>query len=142
MRSIAPTLKTLKAVLKEGWAQRPDTTAPLRRRSTSRESTGSTRTRAATLERIQTGSIKSSSSARSSIRSRYKVVESVRNEQEAEESSWSDREDEAEKSSQTGKEGINIISGQSPIIAKVKDSVTLRPFNGRCKKCFLFSSFI
>ena len=54
--SIAPSLKSLKAALKESWAQRPDSTAPLRRRSKSRESSSSTRTRAASLERMQTGS--------------------------------------------------------------------------------------
>ena len=49
--------KSLKAALKESWAQRPDSTAPLRRRSRSRESSSSTRTRVASLERVQTGSI-------------------------------------------------------------------------------------
>ena len=44
--------KSLKAALKESWAQRPDSTAPLRRRSRSRESSNSTRTRAASLERV------------------------------------------------------------------------------------------
>ena len=56
--SVTPSLKSLKAALKESWAQRPDTTAPLRRRSKSRESASSTRTRAASLERVQTGSKK------------------------------------------------------------------------------------
>ena len=73
--SMAPSLKTLKAVLKESWAQRPEPTAPLRRRSKSRKSSGSTRTRAASLERMQTGSIKNSSSARNSIKTRYKVAD-------------------------------------------------------------------
>ena len=106
---------------------------------------------------MPTGSIKSSGSVRSSVRSKYKVVETVRNEQEAEESrssvrssvmsrhkvaetvrnvqeaeesSWSDTEDEVEKSSQVGKEGINVISNQSSKIAKVKDTVTLPPGQG------------
>ena len=79
---------------------------------------------------MQTGSIISSSSARSSIRNKYLVVEISKNEQEAEESSWSDTEDEAEKNSQKDKEGINIISGQNSKIAKVKNSVTLRPGQG------------
>jgi len=42
---------------------------------------------------------------------RYEVAEGGRNEKEAEESSWSDTEDEAERSSQKVKEGINTISG-------------------------------
>ena len=64
--TVAPSLKSLKVALKESWAQRPDTTAPLRRRSRSRESASSTRTRAASLERVQTGSIETNSSSRSS----------------------------------------------------------------------------
>ena len=47
----------------------------------------STKTRAASLERVQTGSIKSSSSFKSRVRTRYEVAEGGRNEQEAEESS-------------------------------------------------------
>ena len=78
---------TLKAVLKESWAQRPEPTAPLRRRSKSRVSVRSSKTRAAALERVQTGSIKSSSSFKSRVRTRYEVAEGGRNEQEAEESS-------------------------------------------------------
>ena len=50
--TVAPSLKSLKAALKESWAQRPDNTAPLRRRSKLRESSSSTRTRAASLERV------------------------------------------------------------------------------------------
>jgi len=128
--SIAPSLKSLKAALKESWAQRPDSTAPLRRRSRSRESSGSTRTRAASLERVQTGSIKNSSSARSSVRSRYEVAGGNSFVQKAEDSSWSNTEDEADKSSQKVKEGINTISGQNSKIAKVKNSVTLHPGQG------------
>ena len=62
--------------------------------------------------------------------SRHKVAETVRNVQEEEESSWSDTKDEAEKSSKVGKEGINVISNQSPKIEKVKDTVTLGPGQG------------
>ena len=76
--SIAPSLKTFKAVLKESWAQRPEPTAPLRRRSKSRKSAGSTKTRAASLKRMQTESIKSSSSAKSSVRTKYKVADGSR----------------------------------------------------------------
>ena len=79
---------------------------------------------------MQTGSIISSSSVRSSVRTKYKVAEGSRNEKEAEESSWSDTEDEAEKSSQKDKKGINTISGQNSKIAKVKNSVTLIPGKG------------
>ena len=102
--SIASSLKSLKAALKESWAQRPDSTALLRRRSKSRESSSSTRTRAASLERVQTGSIKSSSSLRSSVRPRYRVANQSNYVQGAEESSWSDTEDEADRSSNKVKE--------------------------------------
>ena len=105
---IAPSLKTLKAALKESWAQRPEPTAPLRRRSKSRESSGSTRTRAASLERMQTGSIKNSSSIRSSTRTRYEVAGGGSYVQVADESSWSDTEDEADRSSQKVKELIQF----------------------------------
>ena len=128
--SIAPSLKSLKTALKESWAQRPDTTAPLRRRSRSRESSDSTRTRAASLERIQTGSIEKSGSIRSSVRTRYKVVNQSSYVQGAEESSWSDTEDEADNSSNGVRKGINAISGQKSSIAKVKNSVTLHPGQG------------
>ena len=68
-RSIAPTLKSLKTVIMESWSQRPEPAGLLRRRSTSRESTASTRTRAASLEKLQTRSIKS----RTSIVGKYQV---------------------------------------------------------------------
>ena len=128
--ALAPSLKSLKAALKESWAQRPDSTAPLRRRSRSRESSNSTRTRAASLERVQTGSIKSRSSIRSSVRTRYEVANQGSYVQGAEESSWSDTEDEADSGSSKVKEGINTISGQKSRIAKVKKSVTLHPGQG------------
>ena len=128
--SAAPSLKSLKAALKESWAQRPDTTAPLRKRSKSRESASSTRTRAASLERVQTGSIKNSGSLRSSVRTRYKVANQSSYVQGADDSSWSDTEDEADRSSNKVKEGINVISGQKSKIAKVKRSITLHPGQG------------
>ena len=46
------------------------------------------------------------------------------------ESSWSDTEDEADRSSNKVKEGINTISGQKSKIAKVTNSVTLHPGQG------------
>jgi len=102
----------------------------LRRRSRSRESSSSTRTRAASLERMQTGSIKNSSSARSSIRTKYKVANESSYVQGADESSWSDTEDEADRSSNKVKELISTISGQKSKIAKVKNAVTLHPGQG------------
>ena len=102
--SITLSLKSLKTALKESWAQRPDTTAPLRRRSRSRESADSTRTRAASLERIQTGSIERRGSIRSSVRTRYRVANQSSYVQGAEESSWSDTEDEADSGSNRVKE--------------------------------------
>ena len=134
-------------MLKESWAHRPEPTAPLRgrrksressteptaplrRRSKSRESSTSTKTRAASLERIQTGSIKNSSSIRNSTRTRYEVAGGGSYVQEADESSWSDTEDETERSSQTVKEGINTISGQNSKIAKLQNSIILHPGQG------------
>ena len=125
--SVTPSLKSLKAALKESWAQRPDTTAPLRRRSKSRESASSTRTRAASLERGQTGSIKTSSSLKSSVKTKYEVANQGSFVRGADNSSWSDTEDETDKSSDRVKEGINTISGQKTKIAKVKSTVTLHP---------------
>ena len=124
--AVAPSLKSFKAALKESWAQRPDTTAPLRRRSRSRESACSTRTRAASLERVQTGSIKTSSNLKSSVSTRDKVANV------ADDSSWGSTEDEADRSSARVREGINTISGQKSRIAKVKKSVTLHPGQGTC----------
>ena len=57
------------------------------------------------LEKLQTGSIKN----RTSLRSRHEVANTVRNEKEADKNSWSEREDEGEKSSPKGKGGINVI---------------------------------
>jgi len=57
-RSFAPTLKSQKSVIKEGWAQRPETIAPRGKIVYQERALGSTRTRAASLEKLQTGSIK------------------------------------------------------------------------------------
>ena len=73
---------------------------------------------------MQTGSIKTNSSLRSSVRNRYEVANV------ADDSSWSSTEDEADRSSARIREGINTISGQKTRIAKVKDSVTLHPGQG------------
>ena len=75
---------------------------------------------------MQSESIKSSSSVKSSVRTRYKLADGSRYVQEAEESSLSYTEDEAERSSQKVKEGNNTISGKNSKIAKVKNSVTLQ----------------
>ena len=75
---------------------------------------------------MQTGSIKNSGS----VRTKYKVANQSSYVQGAEESSWSDTEDEADSSSNKVKEGINTISGQKSSIAKVKNSVTLHPGQG------------
>ena len=50
--------------------------------------------------------------------------------QGADDSSWSDTEDEADRSSGKVKEGINTISGQKAKIAKVKSPVTLHHGQG------------
>ena len=62
---------------------------------------------------MQAGSIKNSSSIRNSTRTRYEVADGSSYVQEADESSWSDTEDEADRCSQKVKEGINTISGQN-----------------------------
>ena len=79
---------------------------------------------------MQTGSIKSRSSIRSSVRTRYEVANQSSYVQGADESSWSDTEDEADRGSSKVKEGINTISGQKSRIAKVRKSVTLHPGQG------------
>ena len=79
---------------------------------------------------MQTGSIKRRGSIRSSVRTRYKVADQSSYVQGADESSWSDTEDEADRGSNKVKEGINTISGQKSRIAKVKNSVTLHPGQG------------
>ena len=79
---------------------------------------------------MQTGSFKNSGSIRSSVRTRYKVANQSSYVQGADESSWSDTEDEVDKSSSKAKEGINTISGQKSKIAKVTNSVTLHPGQG------------
>jgi len=79
---------------------------------------------------VQTGSIISKNSLRSSVRTRYEVANQGSYVQGAEESSWSDTEDEADSGSNRVKEGINTISGQKSKIAKVKKSVTLHPGQG------------
>ena len=79
---------------------------------------------------MQTGSILSRSSVRSSVRTRYEVENQGSYVQGAEESSWSDTEDEADNRSSKVKEGINTISGQKSRIAKVKKAVTLHPGQG------------
>ena len=67
-----------------------------------------------------------------STRTRYEVADGSRYVQEADESSWSDTEDEADRSNQKVQEGINTISGQTSKIAKLKSSVTLHPEQGAC----------
>ena len=65
-----------------------------------------------------------------STRTRYEVADGSSYVQEADESSWSDTEDEADRSNQKVQEGINTISGQTSKIAKLKSSVTLHPEQG------------
>ena len=118
------TLKDMKSILQEGWKERP---APSlrdpRTRSTSRESSTSTRTRAASLEKLRTGSIKSS---KSKVSTRYQVENQAENQvDQGEESSWSDTEDEKECG------GVNVILGQNLRIAKAKNSVVLQPRQGK-----------
>ena len=91
------------------------------------------RTRAASLEKLRTGSIKSSKSvvsSKSKASTRYQVENQVENQvDQGEESSWSDTEDEKESEKESG--GVNVILGQNLRIAKAKDSVVLQPRQGR-----------
>ena len=99
-KSLAPTLKNVKSIIQEGWKERPAMLMVPRARSTSRESSASTRTRAASLEKLRTGSIKSS---KSKVSTRYQVESQVeKGEEKGEESSWSDTEDERENEKESG----------------------------------------
>ena len=118
------TLQDMKSILQEGWKERPASSLrDPRERSNSRESSASTRTRAASLEKLRTGSIKSS---KSKVSTRYQVENQAENQvDQGEESSWSDTEDEKECG------GVNVILGQNLRIAKAKNSVVLQPRQGR-----------
>ena len=98
------TLKDMKSILQESWKERPTASLNPRARSTSRESSASTKTRAASLEKLRTGSIKSS---KSKVSTRYQVENQVEKGEEGEESSWSDTEDETEKEKESG--GLNVL---------------------------------
>ena len=89
-------------IIKESWVQRPEPACLSRIRHTLR---GSTRTRAASLEKLQTGSIKS----RASLVGEYQVDNTVGNEEDNEKSSWSDTENEVERENEKG--GVLYHSG-------------------------------
>ena len=121
---------TLKSVLSEAWKDRPaPTIRDPRARSVSRESSTSTKTRAASLEKLRTGSIKSSKSVesrKSSSSIRYQVEPQVEDQvDQGEESGWSDTDNEKEGG------GVNVILGQKLRIAKAKNSVVLQPRQGK-----------
>jgi len=127
-KSIAPTLKSFKSVINEGWAQRPEPAGlPRKRRSMSRESTFSTRTRAASLGKLQTGSIK-----RTSLIGRYLVENTVRNEDEMRKVVGVTQK--IKMSSQKG--GVNVIAEKSSKIAKVKNTVTMSDMVSLSEKQF------
>ena len=86
----------MKSILQESWKERPTTSLNPRARRTSRESSASTKTRAASLEKLRTGSIKSS---KSGVSTRYQVENQV---EVDEGSSWSDTEDEKESEKESG----------------------------------------
>ena len=95
------TLKDMKTILQESWKERPTPTLrDPRARSASRESSASTTTRGASLEKMRTGSIKSSKSvvsSKSKASTRYQVENQAENQvDQGEENSWSDTEDEKE----------------------------------------------
>ena len=97
------TLKDMKSILQESWKERPaPTLRDPRARIASRESSTSTKTRAASLEKLRTGSIKSSKSvvsSKSRTSTRYQVENQV---DQGEESGWSDTEDEKESEKESG----------------------------------------
>ena len=102
------TLKDMKSILQESWKERPAPTVRYPRAwSASRESSTSTKTRAASLEKMRTGSIKSSKSvvsSKSKVSTRYQVENQAENQvDQGEESSWSDTEDVKECG------GVNVI---------------------------------
>ena len=121
------TLKNVKSIIQEGWKERPTTSLNPRASSTSRESSASTKTRAASLEKLHTGSIKSSS--KSKVSTRYQVENQVEQGEAGEESSWSNIGDEKENEKNCG--GVNVILGQNLRIAKAKNNVVLQPRQGR-----------
>ena len=119
--------ESVKSIIQEGWKERPATSLVSRARSTSRESSASTKTRAASLEKLRTGSIKSSS--KSKVSTRYQVENQVEQGEAGEESSWSNIGDEKENEKNCG--GVNVILGQNLRIAKAKNTVILQPRQGR-----------
>ena len=121
------TLKNVKSIIQGSWKERPTASLNPRARSTSRESLASTKTRAASLEKLRTGSIKSSS--KSKVSTRYQVENQVEQGEAGEESSWSNIGDEKENEKNCG--GVNVILGQNLRIAKAKNNVVLQPRQGR-----------
>ena len=77
-RTITPTLKSLRTGITESWAQRPQPAGLPRKRSLSRQSSASTRTRTASLEKLQTGSISKDSISR--VGTKYQVENEAGNE--------------------------------------------------------------
>ena len=130
-QSVGPTMN-------EAWGQRPFG-PPRRPRSESRTST---RTRAASLEKLQrTGSIKinqsivtksvsrvenrrSRSESRSESRSRSRVGSRDR----WGNGLWTDNEDDNQD---RDKGGIHVIGEKSTLVAKIKDTMTLQPRTGK-----------
>ena len=125
--------KAIRQVLREAWQEKPKSTVPasFKRRSSSRDSMTSTRTRAASLEKLQTGSIKiggktESRKSRSRSRSRDRAESRTR----WEEGLWTDNEEEEGKRKEGGG-GINAIKGKMSMLAKAKDTVRLAAGEGK-----------
>ena len=96
-----------------------------------RESAASTRTRAASLEKLQTGSIKTVGRTESrKSRSRSKSGDRSESRTRWEEGLWTDNEEEEGKKKGEGG-GINAIKGKMSMLAKARDTVRLAAGEGR-----------
>jgi len=123
--------QSIRQVLKEAWQDKPKSNIPasFKKRSSSRDSTASTRTRAASLEKLQTGSIKIVGKTESRM-SRSRSRSGDRSERTKwEQAQWTDNEDEGEKGKEKG--GINAIKGKLSMLAKAKDTVRLAAGEGK-----------
>jgi len=122
--------QSIRQVLKEAWQDKPKSNIPasFKKRSSSRDSTASTRTRAASLEKLQTGSIKIVGKTESRGRSRSRSGDRS-DRTKWEQAQWTDNEDEGEKGKERG--GINAIKGKMSMLAKAKDTVRLAAGEGK-----------
>ena len=137
-RILSSITQSVKPTINEAWEHRP-LGPPRQPRSESRTST---RTRAASLEKLQrTGSIKINQSIITKSVSRVENRR-IRSESRSESRSrsragsrdrwgnglWTDNEDDNQDKD---KEGIHVIGEKSTLVAKIKDTITLQPRTGK-----------